>query len=588
MKVKYSHDLPSWFLDISSKEYFEDCISRLDSRATSATAALLTPGRSGAAVVLVRRVADRETLLPLVMKIANDSTLIRKERDNYDLHVKGKLANAPSLDFPGEYILAYTYTGNLLRRPVTLREGYSLVNTSTLAKLIDHLVEVLVSWYVPSNTPHTNVEEFALDLALDPPLAQVLRDLGSDFDKYSFLSEWWDQFLRFGPQNSVPRVFRCHGDLNSGNVTFDGDSIDPVPFLVDFASIENCITHWDFAKLDRDLKTRLYLGDALALGEDFDRMAKAVQAADLSEESQRKIVSTMTESDADQKLLGCVQALRSKVRYMDGSYLFERAYYQSLTFATLHVLYRKDPDKEDSRNIQKKLACVSATALLSRLMQRSIPKDVDFGPTGTVPEIEIERYEEGFKGLTRLHLSAGRFVQMICERIIEPRISEVRFVGITAHALFTDPNFIAALVDQPSNSRSLTLHVYVMKADTSCMREFCQRSSEPVDVLREKLRMSRAALETLSKSKDHNNLRIVLYEFDALPTVNLIQIDNELLFRPYRIGDKLTFLDVYSVVRNGEDEDVERWLDNIVSDLTQRSEIQTLKWSSSLNTPWPR
>lgn len=153
----------------------------------------------------MRRVANGETLIPLVAKIANDSSLIRKERDGYEGYVKDRLANAPALIFSSERILVYTYTGMLQGTPLSFREGYSRVSTSTLKRLLGRLVEVLVRWYVPSNDSETNVEQ----MVLDPPLSQVLKDLGPDFNEYGFLAQWWDQFLRFGPQNSVQRVFRC-------------------------------------------------------------------------------------------------------------------------------------------------------------------------------------------------------------------------------------------------------------------------------------------------------------------------------------------------------------------------------------------
>lgn len=224
---------------------------------------------------------------------------------------------------------------------------------------------------------------------------------------------------------------------------------------------------------------------------------------------------------------------------------------------------------------------------IRRTFTTIIPQALDY--IAEAPPIpQIESFEEGFRGLTRLHLSAGSFLQLICERITACSSAEVRFVGITAYALFTDPNFIKALSDQTSDARFLTLHVYLLKADSSSIKGFCQRSSETMDVLRQKLQMTRMALDALSNSEDHKKIRLVLYEYEALPTINLIQINNEFFFRPYKIGEKLPFLNVYNVKRNGQNEDVESWLDNVLNDLTLRSDIHTIKWNSSLGAPWPR
>ena len=252
---------PSTILFDIQKEALEDFIFRLNSVVKRIAVAPITTGKSGASVFLVRRVTEQQTLEPIVVKVASEMKLIVDERNNYENHIKDRLQYAPILKNADTFALAYEYAKGMFESPTTLREGYSATDISTLSLIITKLVRTLWRWYGPLVPREiTNVES----MQFIPSLTERMEQLGDDFSSYLFISEWWDDFKRLRCSASSNSLYRCHGDLNIGNVMFDKESADPVPLLIDFGSVKEEITYWDFAKLERDLKTRAFLQDALS------------------------------------------------------------------------------------------------------------------------------------------------------------------------------------------------------------------------------------------------------------------------------------------------------------------------------------
>src|SRR5260370_21209535 len=80
-----------------------------------------------------------------------------------------------------------------------------------------------------------------------------------------------------------------HGDLNSGNVLFEPGSNASYPLFIDFASIERSkdntnyppgyhFPFWDYAKLERDIKTRLFLREAIAEGRTISDIVDVIRS----------------------------------------------------------------------------------------------------------------------------------------------------------------------------------------------------------------------------------------------------------------------------------------------------------------------
>lgn len=560
---------PSTILFDIQKEALEDFIFRLNSVVKRIAVAPITTGKSGASVFLVRRVTEQQTLEPIVVKVASEMKLIVDERNNYENHIKDRLQYAPILKNADTFALAYEYAKGMFESPTTLREGYSATDISTLSLIITKLVRTLWRWYGPLVPREiTNVES----MQFIPSLTERMEQLGDDFSSYLFISEWWDDFKRLRCSASSNSLYRCHGDLNIGNVMFDKESADPVPLLIDFGSVKEEITYWDFAKLERDLKTRAFLQDALSHNYDIETVIKTIRSVDLGQPdySTNKIMPM-----PDHKLMDCVATLRKEVINQTGQHLFNQSYFDTLLYCTLTTLYRDEPDQKIPISIQRQIACESSAALLSRILQRPLPPSIMTTieqKTFFLSEI-ILKEAAAYKGITH-----GDFLQLLQEKIYNTMYGDIRYAAIAGWEVLKNGGILKSLRNSDDPSKSRTLRVYLIKPGTRAFKEFVRLSNEPEDILIEKTENSKSSLYKLAADPNYSQLRIKLYLYDAIPSVNLLETPGLTLFRSYKIGESQGKFSVITLNKEKDSNGLSHMLSNYIRDISHRSEEITIQW----------
>ncbi|MFA6072220.1 MAG: phosphotransferase [Janthinobacterium sp.] len=554
---------PSNLLERTRIAAFEDIIKSLHGQVVRVAVSSLSGGRSGAKVLLVRRTTNEGKLHPVIVKTAEDTKLIVKEKENYETHVRHKLRHAPNLLKEDSLFLVYEYANTLFDDPSTLRDGYHRKSISDLRGFLKRLVEVLFEWYTKSARPITNMEQ----MTLEPPLDATIRSLGIDFSPYQYLAEWWEEFRITRSQVSTHNVYRCHGDLNVGNIMLDMDSVDPVPVFIDFYSIDEEIEYWDFAKLDRDIKTRLFLKEALQFGIDEKDIKETVSAIDSINPLEREGYPYKNVHPIAKKAYTVAKSLRYEVVDNRGNRPFNDYYYNTLTYVTLLTLYRKEPDQGIHQRIQNLVACESAAALLSRLLQRPRPhlqskiKMVSAGYSDKSPS-EFDHY---------VGLSHGDFLQLLGERIREA-YGDICYVAIAGQELFKSEIILQALEDDDKTAIERTIRVYLLRSGTRAFDEYVRLSNEDPDIFMKKFDNTKMALKNLVNSDKHSRLRIELYLYDAIPSVNLLETPTGYVFRPYHIGEALGKFDVMNVRIERNTTLVAQTLRNYIQDLSYRSE----------------
>lgn len=560
---------PSTLLSGIQKEAFEDFISRLNSDVKRIAVAPITLGKSGASVFLVRRVTEQQTLEPIVVKVASETKLIVEERKNYENHIQDKLQYAPILKSADTFALAYEYAKGIFESPTTLREGYSATDTSTLSLIITKLVRTLWRWYGPLVPREiTNVES----MQFIPSLTERMEQFGDDFSSYLFISDWWDDFKRLRCSVSSNSLYRCHGDLNIGNVMFDKESADPVPLLIDFGSVKEKITYWDFAKLERDLKTRAFLQDALSHNYNIETVINTIRSVDLSQPDR---LTNKTMSMPNHKLMDCVATLRKEVINQTGQHLFNQSYFDTLLYCTLITLYRDEPDQKIPINIQRQIACESSAVLLSRILQRPLPPSIKTTieqKTFFLSEI-ILKEAAVYEGITH-----GDFLQLLQEKINNTMYGDIRYAAIAGWEVLKNGGILKSLRDSNDPSKSRTLRVYLIKPGTRAFKEFVRLSNEPEDILIEKIENSKSSLYKLAADPKYSQLRIKLYFYDAIPSVNLLETPGLTLFRSYKIGESQGKFSVITLNKEKDANGLSHMLSNYIRDISHRSEEITIRW----------
>jgi hypothetical protein len=324
----------------------------------------VAPGLSGAAVFLIRRIG----FTPWIVKVCSNPALIIAERENNRNRVQGKLPAAPELIATGSSkLLLFSFGGPLASyNPQTLRSGYASSSPEALAtlmhrivtslKTIHHLSEDVTSCVDRMPLVHKFVKEFQASRS-PIPREVVVR-----------LCDLWRKALI--EKDQFPRIrSTAHGDLNSGNVLFEAGNAASQPVFIDFASMgrskDNAdypefshLPFWDYAKLERDIQTRLFLKEAIDARIEKSAIIAGIRAINVAEDPTEMAFEPVT------KLIKTTSALRGAIQkeYAPADLL---AYRIVLAYAMLSVLFRKQPDAEVPQDLQYLVAAESGIALLA-------------------------------------------------------------------------------------------------------------------------------------------------------------------------------------------------------------------------------
>jgi tetratricopeptide (TPR) repeat protein len=323
----------------------------------------LTGGLSGAATFLVRRVGKRGRLSSWVVKVCNKKELINAERENYRQFIEDKVRFVPKLiDESSLKLLIFKFGGALGdHNTQTLRSGYTLATAGALKSLMERLVNVLH----PLHKFSDDSAECIRRMTLNPPLDERLRELKPQLPVkvVNELCEVWHR--EWSTRNKYPCIrSTAHGDLNAGNILFEPGSDASYPVLIDFASMlkQDGSPHyppfWDYAKVERDIKTRLFLKEAEG-SLSVDAILEVVEALD------RGAAKPSVSSLAVDKLWTTVYELRKNVQKKHPPDDFNLCYRLTTAYATLQVFYRQQPDRDLPLEVQYLIAARSVIALLS-------------------------------------------------------------------------------------------------------------------------------------------------------------------------------------------------------------------------------
>ena len=368
-------DLEACQVDLAE---FEDQIRRVspDLQDVQLAVTSLSPGRSGALVCLVRRLHQGRALKPLLVKTAKDVSLLICERNNYNNHVRDRWPRVPQLLSTGSSrLLIYEYEGFLHGlQPSTLKQGYRQSSPSALAALMRQIVNSLqeVHAFQADN------RSFISRLTLPSPLVDRLRDHTSlPQDIQQSVVQAWEDLQATGTADPALYVqsIHQHGDLNVGNILFQPGDQPSLPVFIDFGMMESGLAKgyavtgqapfWDYAKLERDIKTRLFVVDAAAEGLDRQAIRQVIQHVDGGSPLSGAGSSGLASSLAVQRLQAALQALRQAIQASTPPDRFSACYRISVAFATLCVFYRPEPDDNLDLALQHRIAAESVLALLS-------------------------------------------------------------------------------------------------------------------------------------------------------------------------------------------------------------------------------
>jgi hypothetical protein len=399
MTFEYIDDAKEQLASIlGSADEFEDQVARTmrSARDPRITTRALTPGMSGASVFLVSRLADGKTLSALVVKAASEVSLIKTERDNYEHHVHDRLKSAPALvPLGSSRLLAYDFGGALAAfKPVTLRAGYQHASPEALAALMTRIVQSLGVLHSVGADTISCARRVVFGPALEERLASWPKLPQASVDR---LLELLAQVAKH--EDRFPGVYMTgHGDLNAGNVLFEAGPDASYPVFIDFASIERTkdnrqyprgqhFPFWDYAKLERDVKTRLFFKEAVAEGLQAAGILEAVRTLDGA-----KATDASAQSGAVKKLFMSTRALREGVRANFAPRIYGGCYPLAVAYATVSVLYRKEPDNDVPLDLQALVAVESAIALLDSAMSEAFGA-AEAGPAPSTSNVSsrIER-----------------------------------------------------------------------------------------------------------------------------------------------------------------------------------------------------
>lgn len=219
----------------------------------------VSPGRSGAKVILVLFAGDR---LPLIVKFG-DEDLVEMEIRNYLDFIKNRFAPAIRVELNGDLVkaekfgaIAYTWAGG--RSDVqTLRDFFAGASMDDLTRVVRSLLEEITRWQASRKSALLPFDRWRWD---EDALKRITHLI-----KASSLPQ--SDKIRLSNAAAVPNAWRtklltkqsaqgrCHGDLNARNVLVTESGSGFLPILIDFASIraeESPARDW--AKLEREIK----------------------------------------------------------------------------------------------------------------------------------------------------------------------------------------------------------------------------------------------------------------------------------------------------------------------------------------------
>jgi len=116
---------------------------------------------------------------------------------------------------------------------------------------------------------------------------------------------------------------------------------------------------WDYAKLERDIQTRLFLKEANASGLERDGIINAIRTVNGVSKS-----PFTTERDPVIKLIETTEALRTAIRDKYPPEIFRGSYRVVLAYAMISVFFRTLPDEDIDLDLQYSVAAEAAIALL--------------------------------------------------------------------------------------------------------------------------------------------------------------------------------------------------------------------------------
>jgi Phosphotransferase enzyme family len=504
----------------------------------------LPTGKSGAMVALVHGTHKGQRVRPKVIKFAESADLIEKEHQAYKDFIKGKLIIAPELRAAGTRVLVYDYAGNVSDNPQTLRRAYGELSSSQLAYMYQKLVSTIADWSAGTKLerPHANLTEMEFH---NPPLTDRLAALG--MDAFASAATKWarlQQKARASVGGFSGSRYLAHGDLNPGNILVAGVSSPALSFnVIDFGKTEPYFAFYDFARLERDLRFRLYLADAWrtpAEAGDIERVALLERPSGV-------------ETACELKLWDGVKAIRDAVIFKFGLDDYSKGYLPTLAYVTLRLIYDDAfaGAGEDSaavpQTVRDQLAYAARFAgnILDHLLaSKKVP--IDTRGRGAKPKQAKQATRIAKKIASTL---AGRGIDCrvfrdsresavlrVTRLLRQTRSPDVRVIGISALPLLRSPKFRAAL-DEMSEKWSraqagqVRLRVYTLSPEGEALRIFCAQTGEPRERITAKLREVRTAATELAAILPH--VSVWLHFYDSLPTLSILQAGDRFLCRAY-------------------------------------------------------
>ena len=333
---------------------------------------LLNPGLSGAAVFLINRIRKRNDMIPWVAKVANDIDLINQEKENYQNLIWGTVNLAPRLvNTNDSRILYFEYAGFLARSNIvkTLRDGYTKTSAEALEVLMQRIVQSLDPLHDISADSKTFIDRMPELENLSVLQNKLIEKIPSDLALV--LTSSWRSLLS-NKANCHRLRSTAHGDLNSGNILFEIGSNGSYPVFIDFASMTRSkdnkwydagyhFPFWDYAKLERDIITRLFLGDAIDECIDDETIINVIKYV---YDCDTNSLTVPIAGNSVYKLVKTVSALRQEIQNLSKYHQYEACYKSVLAYSFMSMIFRLVPDSEFKTNIQLIVAAHAAISLL--------------------------------------------------------------------------------------------------------------------------------------------------------------------------------------------------------------------------------
>jgi hypothetical protein len=190
-----------------------------------------------------------------------------------------------------------------------------------------------------------------------------------------------------------------------------------------------------------------------------------------------------------------------------------------------------------------------------------------------IPKAQLARFP---------NMSTKKISSLFYERLYNCRIGEIRLLAICALKALKSPMFHLTLEllnnKLTKEKRTVTLRFYLLDPECDALGEFARLSDESPTNLSERIKEAHRIIKTLVSDSTKQLLRIRVYFYRFLPTIQLLQADEEYWYRAYKIGQRQGAFNMYYASGDRESNEYVNILHNYIKALGYQSRQVDENW----------